>query len=273
MTHPQDAHPIAPEMRAEILARLAAIEKEHDVTVLYACESGSRGWGFASPDSDYDVRFLYVPRLPWYLRLGAQRDVIEQPISGALDMGGWELRKALGLLRKGNATLIEWLDSPVVYRADAPFLAALRDCARQVHQPLRSFHHYIHMARGNYREYLRGERVRVKKYFYVLRPLLAALWIEQGRGVAPMPFQALVDAIVTDHALRDAIAQLLAIKRRAGEAEYGAPLPVINEFLERELTRLENTPEFAPQAIDFSVLDRLLMDTVLRFDAAARKQD
>lgn len=259
---------ITPEMRAEILTRLDAIEKEHDVTVLYACESGSRGWGFASPDSDYDVRFLYVQRLPWYFRLGAQRDVIELPISGALDVGGWELRKALGLLRKGNATLIEWLDSPIVYRADAPFLAALRDCARQVHQPQRSFYHYIHMARGNYREYLRGENVRLKKYLYVLRPLLAALWIEQGRGAAPMPFQQLVDAIVTDTALRDAIAQLLAIKRSAGEAEYGAPLPAINEFLDRELTRLEKAPDFAPQEIDFSVLDRLLLDTVLRFDKA-----
>ena len=265
----EETHPIAPEMRAEILARLAAIEKEQGVTVLYACESGSRGWGFASPDSDYDVRFIYVPRLPWYFRLGAQRDVIEQPISGALDINGWELRKALGLLRKGNATLIEWLDSPIVYRADGQFLAALRDAARQVHQPPHTFHHYISMARGNYREYLRGGRVRLKKYLYVLRPLLAALWIEQGRGAAPMRFQDLVDTIVTDAALRGAIAQLLAIKRRAAEAEYGAPLPVINDFLERELTRLENTPLFAPQHVDFSILDRLLLDTVLRFAGAA----
>ncbi len=263
-----ETNPIAPEMRAEILARLDAIEKEHDVSVLYACESGSRGWGFASPDSDYDVRFLYVHRLPWYFRLGAQRDVIEQPISGALDVGGWELRKALGLLRKGNATLIEWLDSPIVYRADAQFLAALRDAARQVHQPAHTFHHYISMAHKNYREYLRGETVRLKKYLYVLRPTLAALWIEQGRGVAPMPFQQLVDAIITDAALRDAIAQLLAIKRCAVEAEYGASLPIINAFLERELTRLENTPAFAPQDVDFSILERLLLDTVLRCNGA-----
>lgn len=95
------------------------IEAERGVRVLYACESGSRGWGFASPDSDYDVRFIYVHPLPWYLRVSAQRDVIEVPISDELDINGWELRKALGLLKKGNATLIEWLDSPVVYRATA----------------------------------------------------------------------------------------------------------------------------------------------------------
>src|SRR5690606_34172478 len=104
-----EAHPVAPAIRDDILERLHAIEAEHGVRVLFACESGSRGWGFASPDSDYDVRFIYAHPLPWYLRVSAQRDVIELPISDVLDINGWELRKALGLLKKGNATLIEWL--------------------------------------------------------------------------------------------------------------------------------------------------------------------
>ncbi len=100
-------HPIDPTVRSEIERHLAAIEADHDVRILFACESGSRGWGFASPDSDYDVRFLYVHPLPWYLRVSPPRDVIEVPISGVLDINGWELRKALGLLKKGNATLVE----------------------------------------------------------------------------------------------------------------------------------------------------------------------
>jgi predicted nucleotidyltransferase len=104
-------HPIAPAMRDEIQTRLAAIESEHGVRVLYACESGSRGWGFASPDSDYDVRFIYAHPLPWYLSVEPQRDVIELPISGDLDINGWELRKALKLLKSGNAPLMEWWDS------------------------------------------------------------------------------------------------------------------------------------------------------------------
>lgn len=263
-------HPVAPSIRAEIAARLADIEAEHDVRVLYACESGSRGWGFASPDSDYDVRFIYVHALPWYLKVSAQRDVIEVPISDELDINGWELRKALGLLKKGNATLIEWLDSPVVYRADRDFLQAIRDAARQTHQAERSFHHYVHMARKNYRDYLRGDTVRLKKYLYVLRPLLATLWIEQGRGVAPMRFQDLVDAIVTDPTLRDAIDQLLAIKRAAGEAEYGQPMPIINAFIDSELTRLESVLPPLPRDTDFAVLDRLLMDTVLRLNTEGK---
>lgn len=259
-------HPIDPGIRAEIDARLAGIEAGFGVRVLYACESGSRGWGFASPDSDYDVRFIYVHPLSWYLKVSSQRDVIEVPISDELDINGWELRKALGLLKKGNATLIEWLDSPVVYRADGDFLQAMRDAAWQTHQAERSFHHYIHMARKNYREYLRGDTVRLKKYLYVLRPLLSTLWIEQGRGVAPMRFQDLVDAIVTDPNLRDAIDQLLAIKRAAWEAEYGQPLPIINAFIDSELTRLESVLPPLPCDTDFAVLDRLLMATVLRMD-------
>lgn len=261
---PHDSDPIAPERRAEIAARLAAIEVEHGVRILYACESGSRGWGFASPDSDYDVRFLYVQPLAWYLRVRPQRDVIEQPIDGDLDINGWELRKALALLGKGNATLVEWLDSPIVYRADPHFLGAMRAAALQLHRPERSFHHYVHMARGNYRDFLAREQVRLKKYLYVLRPLLATLWIEQGRGPAPMRFETLADALIEEPALRAAIARLLAIKRTAGEADYGEPLPLLNAFIDRELSRLESAPPTPSRPFDTGILDRLLMDTVLR---------
>ena len=257
------AHPIDPAVRHDIEAHLSVIEVEHNVRVLFACESGSRGWGFASPDSDYDVRFIYVHPLPWYLRVSAQRDVIELPISGDLDINGWELRKALGLLKKGNATLIEWLDSPVVYRAEVDFLSKIRDAVHQMHQAERSFHHYVHMARKNYREYLLGDTVRLKKYLYVLRPLLATLWIEQGHGIAPMRFQDLVDTIVTDPALREAIDQLLVIKRAAAELEYGLPMPIINAFIDAELSRLESVQPPALRDTDYSILDHLLMETVL----------
>lgn len=264
------AHPIDPKAYEEIQASLSAIEAKHGVRVLYACESGSRGWGFASPDSDYDVRFIYVHPLPWYLQVSAQRDVIEVPISNDLDINGWELRKALGLLKKGNATLVEWLDSPVVYRADASFLRSIRGAVQQVHQAERSFHHYIHMARKNYREYLRGDTVRLKKYLYVLRPLLATLWTERNGGVVPMRFQDLVDAIVIDPALRNAINELLALKRTAMESQYGQRSPVINAFIDSELTRLESVRPPASLKPDFSVLDRLLMQTVLHADATSQ---
>ncbi|NQE50827.1 nucleotidyltransferase [Herbaspirillum rubrisubalbicans] len=262
--HTQE-HPIDPQIRAEIDKTLARIESEHQVRVLFACESGSRGWGFASPDSDYDVRFIYVNRPDWYLTVLPGRDVIELPVNDTYDVSGWDLRKTLGLLRNGNATVVEWLSSPVVYRADVNFVDQIRAAADLVHRPDRVFHHYLQMARKNYREYLQGERVRLKKYLYVLRPLLAALWIEQQRGPVPMRFLDLVDALVTETALRTAIDELLVIKRRSGEAEEGLPLPEINRFLDAQLRRLEQIP--TPQKDergDYSVLDRLLRDMVLR---------
>lgn len=256
-------HPIDPAVRARIEACLGDIESTHHVRVLYACESGSRGWGFASPDSDYDVRFIYTHPLPWYLQVSPQRDVIELPISDLLDINGWELRKALGLLKKGNATLIEWLHSPVVYRADAAFVQSLRAAADCTHRAERSFQHYVHMARNNDRNHLRGETVRLKKYLYVLRPLLAALWIERKHSSAPMQFQTLVDGLVTDPSVRSAIEQLLALKRTTPESGYGPPLPVLDAFIHTELPRLETAPATAPGDPDFSLLDQLLMHTVL----------
>ena len=255
---------IDPAIQADIDDRLTAIEATHAVRILYACESGSRGWGFASPDSDYDVRFLYVHPLSWYLRVHPARDVIEEPISDVLDINGWELRKALALLHKGNATLIEWLDSPIVYRADPVFMERLRELAQRLHRPERAFHHYIHMARGNARAYLGGERVRLKKYLYVLRPLLATLWIEQGRGPAPMRFETLVETLIADPALRAAIAELLRVKRSAGEAEHGAPDPILDAFIARELTRLESVVAPTAPKVETTELDRLLYETVCR---------
>jgi predicted nucleotidyltransferase len=261
---PPDPHPINPSIRVEIINRLRHIESDFGERVLYACESGSRGWGFASPDSDYDVRFLYVHPLEWYLTVVPERDVIELPISSELDINGWDLRKALGLLRKGNATLVEWLDSPVVYRADETFLRDMRAAATLTHRPARSFHHYFHMARKNYREYLKGSRARLKKYLYVLRPILAAGWVLDGRGKAPMKFETLVAVMVEAQDVLEAIGELLVIKRRSNESEYGEPLPPINRFIESELARLESAVPRDPEAVDYAVLDRLLFETVTR---------
>lgn len=264
-----DPHPIDPSIRDAIERELTQIEQQHDVRILFACESGSRGWGFASPDSDYDVRFLYVHRLNWYLKVHPGRDVIELPISDVLDISGWDLRKALSLLLKGNATLIEWLDSPVIYRCEPQFLAAIRALLPQVYRPERSLHHYLHMARKNHREYLRGDVVRLKKYLYVLRPLLAARWVCDGRGIPPMRFQDLVDGLIADSDLLADIAHLLAIKRRASEAEHGAAIPGINAYIAKELASMENLPDLkehtrADAIRNHALVDQLMADTVLQ---------
>ena len=252
-------------MRARVCAQLRAIEQRYNVRVLYACESGSRGWGFASPDSDYDVRFLYVHRPEWYLRVEAQRDVIELPIDDELDVCGWEWRKALGLLKGANPTLIEWLDSPVVYQEDETVVAELRALIPAWFSPLRARWHYYSMARKNFRGYLQGETVRLKKYFYVLRPLLAARWVEAGKGVPPMRFAELLAGSELCAPLRAEIDALLEIKQRAGEAEYGPKRPLLHAFLQSELVRGELPPVLPDSSEgDLKDLDSLLMRTVMK---------
>jgi len=234
------------DIQREIQAQLARMESLHDVRILLAIESGSRAWGFASPNSDWDVRFIYVPRLPWYLRVNAPRDVIELPISGDLDINGWELRKALGLMQKCNPTLLEWLDSPLIYRQDAAVMAQFRALSREFFVPLACWHHYFSMAKTNNREYLQSERVKLKKYLYVLRPLLACKWIEQGRGPAPMLFQILVDELVEGQELRAAIATLLEQKRGAAELAEAPRVPALSYFIELELERCKQIAASIP---------------------------
>lgn len=256
------AHPIDPVIRAEILRKLAAVEVEHDVRVLYACESGSRGWGFASPDSDYDVRFIFVRPVREYLRITPMRDVIEEVPGPVFDVNGWDLRKALQLLAKGNATLIEWLSSPVVYRQDDAFVQRLREAAAAVYQPIRSFHHYAAMGRGNFREYLQGDQVRAKKYLYVLRPLLAAKWVLERNDAPPMAFEQLVQALVADPAVQRDIGELLVIKRRSGEQEWLPARPVLNAYLDKLLAKLaQANPAVGHPTL--AMLDDLLAQALL----------
>lgn len=257
------AHPVAPEVRERVLQTLEEIEAQNDVKVLFACESGSRGWGFASPDSDYDVRFIYVHRLSWYLMVETGRDVIERPISDELDVGGWELRKALRLLRRSNPTLLEWLDSPLVYRQDEEAAGRMRVLASAFFSPLRGRHHYLAMARKNFRGYLQGDIVRLKKYLYVLRPLLAVRWIDRGLGMPPMRFADLVAEIVNDADLLEEINRLLAVKMRSGEAEYSPRWPLVHDFIEQGLARCEALQDYKKPVGGAAELDAYLMETVV----------
>jgi hypothetical protein len=219
---------------------LARLEAEQNVRVLYACESGSRAWGFASQDSDYDVRFLYVHAPEWYLSVEERRDVIEEPIADDLDVSGWELRKTLRLLRRSNPPLLEWLRSPVVYQYDPAFVAQFGALATEFYSPRRCFRHYLHMAAGNWRAYLRGrEEVSLKKYLYVFRPLLACRWIERIGSQVPMQFARLVDGVLFETVVLDAVDKLVARKQTGDELALAPRVEVLSRFIEDELVRLE----------------------------------
>jgi len=263
-------HPVTVSAHALISEKLAQIEHQQQVSILFACESGSRGWGFASPDSDYDVRFIYVPHLPWYLQVQPGRDVIEQPINAELDISGWELRKALGLLHDSNPTLCEWLDSPIVYQQIQPWAQRLHALVRQYVSLRRAYQHYVSMAKKNLHKYLQGEIIRHKKYFYSLRPLLAARWIRQRGSLPPMRFAELASQMIDDPALIDDINALLEIKMRVSESEIDSG-PRRNRILDFIESELEQAQDYCPQLtkkMSTAPLDTFLYEAVLHFSDA-----
>jgi predicted nucleotidyltransferase len=246
-----------------ILDNLDHIEQQHQVRILYAVESGSRAWGFASRDSDYDVRFIYVHSLDWYLSIRDKRDVIERPISDLLDISGWELRKALSLFRKSNPPLLEWLNSPIIYLERTRALEAMRGLLVAHFSPRRCMLHYLHMAKGNYREYLKGDTVRLKKYFYVLRPVFACMWIERHNSMPPTEFNRLLADLQLEQELIEEVQLLLRRKMAGEELDMGVKVPTINDFLEQQISHYSGYVEgMAQTEIDEMLLDNLFRETL-----------
>ena len=252
-------------IREEILNRIKTAEQEHNVKVLFAIESGSRAWGFASPNSDYDVRFIYAHPQDWYLDINVERkrDVIEYPIVDEIDINGWDVRKALMLFWKSNPAFVEWIQSPIVYVDDGVFAKEVRSLLADIYTLEKGIYHYKHMAAGNYREYLKKDDVPLKKYFYVLRPLLAIKWLKQRNEPAPIEFDKLRTLVSDDEVLSIAIEDLLARKKISLEKELIPQVSVINEFIEAELSSLESYSE-APErsAKDMACLNKLFKASI-----------
>ena len=250
------------EIKSRIKNELTRIEMAEKVTVLYACESGSRAWGFESADSDYDVRFIYLRRTEWYLTIQEKRDVIERPLDDELDISGWDLRKAFQLLCKSNPPLLEWLNSPTVYADTANFRARMRKPMNVYYSPTACMYHYLHMAEKNFRQYLKDDEVRTKKYFYALRPVLACIWIERGYGVVPVEFSELMARVADDLAVKREINALLEQKRAGLELHRGPRNPILSDFLEREIARLQ--AKVPPQGTKPNIypLDRDFLDII-----------
>ncbi|MCI0766336.1 nucleotidyltransferase domain-containing protein [Bacillus sp. TL12] len=222
-------------MKDKIQLELERIEKENNVKILFAVESGSRAWGFPSKDSDYDVRFVYIHPVDWYLSINEKRDVIEYPISDVLDISGWDIRKALQLFAKSNPALLEWIRSPIFYSKNSDLPERLQKMSESDFDPKATIYHYLHMASKNYREFLQGERVKLKKYFYVLRPILACKWLEEKGTLPPVEFERFINELSLEQKLLNEIEDLL-IKKKAGvELDAGPKNIVLNEFLEEEI--------------------------------------
>lgn len=240
-------------------------ESEH-VRILHAVESGSRSWGFAFLDSDYDVRFIYVRRPEDYLKLEPSRDVIEWELDETLDINGWDLQKALKQYHCSNSTLFEWANSPVVYRTTEEW-RRIHEAAREYFSVKASTYHYYGTAKSNFLEFLQGDAVRYKKYFYVIRPVLACLWIRDRECPPLVLFTELMEAELGSGGLeevRRAVDKLLEIKASAPESGTGERIEVLNHFIEEQLEACKMMLDTMKddRKTDWGTLNRLFLEIV-----------
>ncbi|MEV5003123.1 nucleotidyltransferase domain-containing protein [Nocardioides sp. LML1-1-1.1] len=214
-----------PAAVAAIDARLAGVAADHGVRVPWAIESGSRAWGFASPDSDYDCRFFFVRPVAAYSALWPARDVIETPLEGLLDVNGWDLGKAIRLATAGNATVGEWLRSPWVYDGDPAFRDELLALVDRVVDPARLRRHYLHVGRAQWHRAADGPAtVVLKRVFYAVRPAVTLRWLDDHAGVPPMSLDELLDQADVPSDVREEVGELR--ERKARTRELGsAPVP------------------------------------------------
>lgn len=243
-----------PATVAAIDLRLDCIAREHGVTIPLAIESGSRAWGFPSPDSDYDCRFVFVRPPEQYLTLFPRRDVIETPLTEVFDVNGWDIAKALRLLLAGNAVIVEWLTSPIIYRADKEFRDSFLELAGMTADRASIAQHYLHLGRNILNARLGDlDDVPVKKLFYALRPAIALRWmrLHPDARLPPMHFPTLCAEADLAPDLHACIHDLLA--RKAVTRELGrGPMPemirkaIVSEFEAADMAftqRNERGPE------------------------------
>jgi len=221
-------------MTETILQKLLEVEQSESIKILYACESGSRAWGFASPDSDFDVRFIYARPVDYYLSITDMPDFIDLPINDVLDIRGWDIRKALKLFLKSNISLFEWIQSPIVYREASDFANEIRNIMQEYLSPRASANHYSSLVFNTLRDDLQESEVKLKRYFYALRSTLACLWIVDRKTVPPMEFSKL-RSLISDTHFQDTVDNLLVQKQTADEKTLIQPVPLLQTWLQDTL--------------------------------------
>jgi predicted nucleotidyltransferase len=249
-------------MKKKIIEELTKLENKHDIRIIYAVESGSRAWGFESKDSDYDVRFIYIMPKNSYLSLKPYNGVIEEWPTEILDFAGWDIKKALLLYYKSNPPLYEWLSSPFVYIERFSLMKRLRQLASDYFLPKSCLYHYLRMAENNFRNYLQKERVKIKKYFYALRPLFCCRWIELNSSMPPMEFNRLLE-VIDDAKVTNETHRLYERKISGFETDIEPSIPVLNNYIERKIEYYNNyVKNLEKKSSDITSLDSLFIDTL-----------
>jgi len=206
-------------MNEKIIQYLDKIEKEKDVKILLACETGSRAWGFPSPDSDFDIRIIYVHKKDWYLSLSEKRDSIDLMFeNNEIDITGWDLRKSLRLLQKSNPPLLERIQSPILYKHNSSFLKEMNDLANSQYSRIATIHHYLSMAKKFLEELKEKEDYKLKKFFYALRSATACKWILEKEEMPPIEFQKMLSGLNIENSLINRINELISLKATISES-------------------------------------------------------
>lgn len=217
-------------MKQKILNKLKEVEQNYGVEILFAVESGSRAWGFASPDSDYDIRFVYKRKTKAYLNLWDSKDTIQFMTEDDLDGSGWDLKKATMLLAKSNASFLGWLFSPIVYVNKGDTLALMQKLATDNFNPVSGFYHYHSMNKGFYEQLESGD-ISIKAFFYATRTALCANWILHYETVPPVKFTDLYRLIDKESANR--LNELIEKKATINEAGKTELDPIVVDLVKR----------------------------------------
>jgi uncharacterized protein len=219
---------------------LNEIAQKKNVKILYACETGSRAWGFPSPDSDFDVRFIYMHQRDWYLSLGQRKDTIEH-MDGDLDVTGWDLKKSLALLKKSNAPVIERFQSPIEYYAEPGFKDEFKKLIESYYSPTAVFFHHYSLAKKFWEELKDKDEFRLKSFFYLVRSLLSCNWIIHDKSVLPMHIEGLMRYAGED--IRSRLRVLIELKAGVGEKYLHKKDNVLNEWVEEMFQTAEDVKQ------------------------------
>ena len=254
-------------MKTEIINKLKLIEDQYKVKVLYACETGSRAWGFPSPDSDYDVRIIYMHEPDWYLSLSEGKDTIEMMANdGDLDITGWDVRKCLRLLWKSNGALLERIQSPIVYLEKDGIVSSFREHAEKCFSPIATLYHYFGMAKTSFADVDELETIKLKKLFYSLRATLACKWILEKNSIPPIVFTTMVDELNFDETLKHRIRELIKLKSGENESYMHPKENELNIFIREQLKIAEEKADSLKGTKDKSVdLDSFFKNVLKKY--------
>lgn len=236
-------------MENKIIEYLKQVEKEKNISILLACETGSRAWGFPSPDSDYDIRFIYKHEKNWYLSLNDKKDSIERMFdNNEFDLSGWDLKKSLNLLWKSNPPLLERIQSPIIYISNDKFHKGIKELANSTYSKIATMHHYLSMSKKMYSEIIGQKEVKLKKLFYALRAATACKWIEEKEEIPPIVFKIMLEQLEIDSALKHQILSLIELKSSKNEDYFHKQELEINSFIEKCIAQADKVANSLPSA-------------------------